>query len=207
MNEQKPRRKEARNIEVSDGMIAAGANVFNLAKDMLSEIYRQMEACRSNEFYEEYRKPYRIEALIKFEEKIMYEPMSGCHIWTGAMAVKSGYGHCWNGEKSMMAHRFSYETHKGPIADGLVVDHKCRNRLCVNPDHLRAVTQMENVMCGQGAAATNARRTHCKHGHSLEDAYLKLDKHSNDGRLIRHCRICARVQSLAKYHRQKALRK
>lgn len=144
----------------------------------------------------------------RFVEKIYFEPMSGCWIWGGSMALKSGYGTCFNGKASVAAHRYSYECFKGEIDPELVIDHKCRNRLCVNPDHLRAVTQMENVMCGQGAAATNARRTHCKHGHSLDDAYLKLDKHSNDGRLIRHCRICARVQSLAKYHRQKkALKK
>lgn len=139
-------------------------------------------------------------AFERFVEKIMFEPMSGCWIWGGAMAMKSGYGRCWNGKKSMMAHRYSFECFKGEIPPELVVDHKCRNRLCVNPDHLRAVTELENIMCGTGEAARNAKATHCVNGHSLTDAYIKVDHRRKDRRTYRHCKTCAIEQSLARYY-------
>lgn len=77
-----------------------------------------------------------------------------CWVWTGALSDK-GYGHLnVGGGVSQYAHRLSYEWRVGPIADGLVIDHLCRNRQCVNPDHLETVSNMVNTQ-RQGLRSNN----------------------------------------------------
>ena len=94
-----------------------------------------------------------------------------------------------------IAHRVAYEKAYGPIPEGLVIDHLCRNGLCVNPEHLEAVTRKENILRGEGACAQNARKTHCKRGHELIPENL-IER--SDGR--RDCLLCDRIRRRPHLH-------
>lgn len=91
---------------------------------------------------------------------------NGCWEWVGAHHGK-GYGHIRVAGRVIKAHRYMYELQRGPIPAGLQIDHLCRKRDCVNPDHLEPVTCRTNILRGEGRAANCARKTHCKHGHPL----------------------------------------
>ncbi len=97
----------------------------------------------------------------------------GCWEWIGSHFQGTGYSRfCPSHEKSIYAHRFSYELHRGQIPQGLVVDHLCRNHGCVNPDHLEAVTMRTNILRGIGVAAHNIVKTSCPNGHELSESNL-----------------------------------
>ena len=78
------------------------------------------------------------------------------------------------GKKRTYAHRFSYETLVGPIPEGKILDHLCRVRMCVNPDHLDVVTHGENLRRGFGTTGLRARQTHCIRGHELSGRNVKV---------------------------------
>lgn len=119
---------------------------------------------------------------------------NGCWIWRGSMDSR-GYGRVAAGRRGhhFIAHRWVYEQHRGPIPDGLELDHLCRVKRCVNPDHLEPVTHRENMRRGAGWAGENARKTHCKRGHEFtpENIYW------NSGG-TRSCQKCIRIRSLAR---------
>jgi hypothetical protein len=115
---------------------------------------------------------------------------SGCRVWRLARD-RYGYGRIKTGGSHRGAHRVSYELFVGPIPDGMHLDHVCRNRCCINPDHLRVVTPVENVMLGRSSPALNAAKTHCKRGHPLSGANLYLWGRS---RICRTCRAMYEAQ-------------
>jgi hypothetical protein len=101
----------------------------------------------------------------RIADKIWPEPNSGCWLW-GAAISGTGYGMTSLNRRQISAHRLLYELLRGAIPAGLVVDHLCRNRACVNPDHMELVSTKENVRRGLGLTAINARKTapDCGHG-------------------------------------------
>lgn len=108
-----------------------------------------------------------------------------CMPWPGV--IECGYGTLRVRGKTTYAHRAIYENVNGPVPDGMVLDHLCRNRDCVNPDHLEPVTNKENILRGVSPAAINARKTHCVRGHALTGENLFIN---SNGRRV--CRTCAR---------------
>lgn len=121
-----------------------------------------------------------------FFDKVKVDPETGCWLWQGYVTVH-GYGQFWNGDRLVGAHVFGYEAHKGPVPDGLDLDHLCRVRRCVNPDHLEAVTRRENLLRGLTIPAAKAAQTHCEHGHEFTEANTYRGANGK-----RSCRICRR---------------
>lgn len=129
-------------------------------------------------------------ALDRFAAKYRIDPETGCWVWTGA-TKSNGYGSFGAGGRggTVYAHRWSYEHHVGPIADGLHVDHLCRNRACVNPAHLEPVTARVNLLRGEGVTASRAAQTHCKRGHPYDEANTYVKPNGS-----RDCRACRRIR-------------
>ena len=118
----------------------------------------------------------------RFYGYVSPEPNSGCWLWTGP-TTKAGYGSLSQpfGKPHLLAHRMSYERFKGPIPEGRELDHLCRVRCCVNPQHLEAVTHKENCQRGIRGFLT----THCPLGHpyNKENTYFR----KRGGRVCRPC--------------------
>jgi hypothetical protein len=120
----------------------------------------------------------------------------GCWIWTAGINSE-GYGSFWDGKRNVRAHRFSYELAVEPIPEGMQIDHLCRVRNCVNPEHLEPVTNHENARRGNAGIhmrETLGARTHCVHGHEFtpENTYL--------GAGWRRCRKCNALTVWARRH-------
>lgn len=98
---------------------------------------------------------------VDWSEKVSPEPNSGCWLWLGGVNV-SGYGRCKLIAGATSAHRAVWMDLVGPIPQGMVLDHICRVRSCVNPDHLRVATPRQNALENSlSTSARNAERTNC----------------------------------------------
>lgn len=126
-----------------------------------------------------------------------------CWFWTGSISGR-GYGKLSIGGhgKSIAAHRMALLLHATPIPIGKLVDHVCRNRLCVNPAHLRVVDNKTNSTENSiGPTAINARKTSCIRGHSLTGDNVKIVVRPDGKR--RHCRTCLRFHEKNRKPRRK----
>lgn len=130
----------------------------------------------------------------RFWEKV--DRSGDCWLWTGSL-TRDGYGNLTLRGKVRRAHRVSYEDAKGAIPEGLELDHVCRERRCVRPDHLEPVTHAENMRRSEMASRFGAK-THCPSGHAYDEANTFRCK-----RGFRQCRACRRI-SVANYRRKKA---
>lgn len=121
---------------------------------------------------------------IRFWAKV--KKSEGCWEWQGS-GLPDGYGHFGiNKRRIVLAHVFAYEDTYGKATSGKEIHHACKNRGCVRPDHLEAVTPKEH--------AAQHRKTECKRGHLLEGSNIRITK---DGR--RDCRVCQRIR----YHKNR----
>lgn len=93
-----------------------------------------------------------IDPVIRFWSKV--EKAENCWLWT-AQINRDGYGRFYDGVRKVLAHRFSWELLNGPIDPGLEMDHRCHNRSCVRPEHLRLVTRGQNMQNLTGAQKRN----------------------------------------------------
>ena len=121
--------------------------------------------------------------------KKLWEEGSGCWLWLGHLNPKTGYGKkMWHGT-TYLAHRWMYEQRVGPIPEGMVIDHLCRIRHCVNPDHLEVVTHEENCRRGDGAKLTEEQRAEIlavpRYSHGLTEVCKRLGVNYNTARSLR----------------------
>lgn len=140
---------------------------------------------------------------LRFFRKMRLNPETECWEWTGAIS-HDGYGKLGlRGKRAgwQYAHRIAYRLFVGPIPENLDIDHLCRVRHCVNPQHLEAVTRRENLLRGTGRTARNYWTTHCHRGHRLagDNLYIRPD-----GKPERGCRECRSLASRSPGNRKES---
>lgn len=122
------------------------------------------------------------------------EQTDTCWLWTGNLN-RNGYGRVMHPatQRMVVAHRLVYEALGGPIPEGMQLDHLCRVRRCVRPDHLEPVTQRENLLRGETLTAKAAAATHCpqRHPYAGRNLYVNPKGH-------RLCRECHRLGEAAR---------
>lgn len=122
----------------------------------------------------------------RFFAKFNEDDRTGCWLWAGAV-TGNGYATLDIDRRTRLAHRWYWEHVNGPVPEGLHLDHLCRTRHCVNPDHLEPVAPAENVRRGR---KVERERTHCPQGHPYSGDNLKIDARGH-----RKCRTCNRERN------------
>lgn len=132
--------------------------------------------------------------------RIAFDATTNCINWLGCK--QRGYGRFGQDGQMHQAHRFAFEALIGPVPKGMVLDHLCRNRACMNPAHLEPVTMRENTLRGEGPSAIAARRSHCAAGHLLnaENTYLRKSG-------ARECWVCKRAYRVKTIETQRVRRR
>lgn len=182
---------------VQPGSAVDAGSVLNL-----SEIRRRAWITRRRLYGNVGHKPDHVFSIIprgprksaaeRLNARLIRDPATGCINWQGNLTA--GYGKIRSDSgKLIPTHRLAYELARGPIPNGLVLDHLCRNPRCCNPNHLEAVTSVVNVMRGVGLGPTNAKKVVCLRGHMLEGDNLYI--HPSGSRHCRACRGCRKRAS------------
>jgi hypothetical protein len=114
---------------------------------------------------------------------------AGCWEWQRNV-LRNGYGQKSFGGKMYLAHRVAWTDMNGPIPQSMTLDHLCRNRKCVRPNHLEPVSIKVNILRGNGMAAKNKRQTHCHNGHLFNEVNTYVCSEGS-----RNCRICNRKKT------------
>jgi hypothetical protein len=137
---------------------------------------------------------YGMSARQRFDGFWQLDETTGCHLWTGSTTW--GYGMFWCDGRQNRAHRWIVETERGPIPEGLVVDHLCRNRNCVNVEHLEVVTQQVNARRRSDATHGPLERG-CMYGHPASEMVIYTYPYG----IVRRCRICGNAAAEAQRRR------
>lgn len=171
-------------------------------------VYTFDEICESQDFNHEHEFVDKqafdrvVEALnmcdkgmvARFWSKVKVLKKRQCWEWLSCTSP-NGYGKFSIGNYPHSAHVFAFKFFNGAIPEGMVVDHICRNRLCVNPTHLRTVSPKVNVLeNSQSIPAKHIVKTHCPVGHEYNFENTRLSKNKS-GSVSRHCRVCQKIRN------------
>lgn len=140
-----------------------------------------------------------------FFEKV--DKTGQCWVWIGTLTSK-GYGRFHIHSKRYRAHRWSYERFVGPLEEGMTIDHLCKRKSCVNPEHLEQVTNSVNIqryhadnsLIWQSIDWENGK---CTNGHSLSIVGF-IDRKKKNGSVSRECVQCRRNQHRRHYEKKRA---
>lgn len=135
----------------------------------------------------------------RFWARVDKSAPGGCWLWTGCVC-SDGYGTIGVDGKTWLTHRYSWLViHGREIPEGLVLDHLCKVRRCVNPDHLEPVTIRVNALRSDSPPARHARKTHCVNGHEFTPENTSLSRKGH-----RICRTCDRRYDAAREKSRKS---
>lgn len=146
------------------------------------------------------------ETLAVLAARSVPEPNTGCRLWLGELNW-DGYPRMYLAGKKVRVHRVAYELERGPIPEGLQLDHLCRVRSCINPAHLEPVTLKENLLRGVGFPARNVNKTVCLRGHPLSGENLLLAPNVPGKERAAFRRVCRACRKLNEKKRRDGRRK